>query len=77
MCRWVVEAAGNEAKVYSLQSNAQRALPLFSVMMLLDLIHAAESESALETQDYRNQMPVWTSEAVLLCPTYRPWNRAM
>lgn len=30
------------------------ALPLFSVMMLLDLMHAAESESALETQDYRN-----------------------
>ena len=50
----MVEAAGNEAKVYSLPSNTQYALPLFSVMMLLDLMHAAESESALETQDYRN-----------------------
>lgn len=71
MCGWVVEwkgkAAGNEATSITLTANVQHALPFFSVM-LVNLVHAAESESALETRDHRNQSPVWTSEAVLLCP---------
>lgn len=55
MCGWVVEWKGKA---------------FFSVM-LVNLVHAAESESALETRDHRNQSPVWTSEAVLLCQKER------